>query len=108
VSTVGNTYKDPLNGLAVHEEVLECCRALRITPLYLCDYHLMVLMGWFMPSIEGLERIFRPGARESLKDAIIRQRGKKAFAALEKFVEWSKTNGIGKRNDGKTGVRENG
>ena len=87
------SYKDPLNNFPVPEEVLECCSALRITPMYLCDLQLMRLAGWFTPSINGLEFMFKPGKNESLKDAIIRQRGSVAFDALEKFCEWAKTNG---------------
>ena len=62
-------------------EVHACCAALGMVPRFLLDWDLYCL-GFMCVSLEGLERHFRPGENESLREAIVRQRGEAAAVSL--------------------------
>ena len=76
--------KPPFSMPPIPEEVYVCARALDMPPAHLLDWELAVY-GAFVPSIEGLERKFHPRENESLREAIVRQRGEPAAVALEKL-----------------------
>ncbi|MCL1920584.1 MAG: hypothetical protein FWG50_05825 [Kiritimatiellaeota bacterium] len=86
------------------DAVHECCAALGVEPMRLCDCELLVLAGWIVPSIDGLEHAFRPRVTESLRDAVVRQRGEAAADALDRFFGWSRANGSSWRVQMREGV----